>query len=54
MFVNHNSDFTYIHKLKSKTGDEAIEAKETFMTYAESNGVGIKNYHADNGIFRSA
>ena len=54
MFVDHHYGFTYIHILKSQTGDESVEAKEAFEAYAESHGVDIKNYHAKNRIFRSA
>ena len=52
-FLYHHSDFTYIHLLKSQTGDESVESKEDSETYAESHGVDIKHNHAENGIFRS-
>ena len=54
MFVDHHSDFTYVHILKSQTGYELVEAKEAFESYTESNGFDIKHYHDDNRIFRSA
>ena len=34
LFVNHRSDFTYLHLLKSQTGDESVEVKEYFESYA--------------------
>ena len=54
MFVDHYSDFIYVHLLKSQTVDESVEAKKAFKAYVESQSVDIKHYHADNGIFRSA
>ena len=52
--MNHHFDFTCIHLLKSQTGDEAVEAKKYVEAYAESHGFEIKDYHVNNGIFRSA
>ena len=54
MFLDHYSDFAYVHLLKSQTGYEAVEAKESFEANAESHGVDIKHNCADNVIFRSA
>ena len=54
MFVYDHSDFKYVHPLKFQTGDEAVEAKEAFEAYAETHGVDIKHYHAENVTFRSA
>ena len=54
VFADNNSDFTYIHLLKSQTGYEAAEEKENFEAYEESHCVDIKYYHADNVILRGA
>jgi hypothetical protein len=50
-FVDHFSDFTYVHPLKAQDGDEVLAAKKTFEATADSHGIRIKRYHADNGIF---
>ena len=52
MFLDDHSDFTYVHVLNFQTVDEAVEAKEAFEAYSESNGVDIKYYHSDHGISR--
>ena len=54
VFVAHQYDFTYIHILNYKTGDEAVEVKKVFDAYLESHGVDIKYYYYDNENFRSS
>lgn len=51
IFVDHHSDFSFVHLMKSQEGVEVVEAKNAFEAYAASSGVDIKHYHADNGIF---
>ena len=52
--MDHHSDFTYTHLLKSQIVDRSDEEKLALEVYAESHGVDIKHYHTYNGIFRSA
>jgi hypothetical protein len=54
MFVDHYSDFTYIHLMKDQNGEGALEAKEAFEAYSAAHGIEVKRYHADNGIFACA
>ena len=54
VFVDHYFGFKYVYLLNSQTGDEAVEAKKYVEAYAESHGFEIKDYHVNNGIFRSA
>ena len=51
VFVNHASDFTYVHIHQHLTTDETIDAKHAFERLAEQHGVGILHYHCDNGRF---
>jgi hypothetical protein len=51
VFVDHFSGFTYVHLLKAQDGDEVLAAKATFEATADTHGIRIKHYHADNGIF---
>jgi hypothetical protein len=51
VFVDHWSDFTYVHLLRAQDSDEVLEAKRAFEATADSHGIQIKHYHADNGIF---
>ena len=53
VFVDHYSDLSYLHLLKTQSGDEVLEAKEAFETYAGSFGIDVRHYHADNGIFNA-
>jgi hypothetical protein len=51
--VDHASRLGYVYLQKSADADETIKGKIAFESYAESRGVTIRAYHADNGIFRA-
>ena len=51
VFVDHASDWTYVHPQVRLTTEETLEAKHTFERVAEQYGVRILHYHADNGRF---
>ena len=51
MFVDHASDFTYVHMHQHLTTDETIDVKHAFERLAEQHGVRILHYHCDNGRF---
>ena len=51
VFVDHLSDATYVHHQLTTSGDETVEAKNAFETFASSHGVTVRHYHADNGRF---
>ena len=51
VFVDHYLDLSYVHLLKTQSGEEVLEAKEAFEAYSSSFGIDIRHYHADNGIF---
>jgi hypothetical protein len=54
IFVDHFSSLSFVHLQQSTTGDETIQAKWAFESFAESCGVTIQQYHADNGRFAEA
>jgi hypothetical protein len=49
--VDHYSRLGYVHIQQQLTSDETVEAKHDFEAFSRSQGVTIKQYHADNGIF---
>lgn len=51
VFVDHFSDFTYVHLMTKMNAEETVEAKLAFERVARSYGVRIQHYHADNGLF---
>jgi Reverse transcriptase (RNA-dependent DNA polymerase) len=51
VFVDHFSRFSYVYFQKSLSAEETVEAKRRFEIYANSYGVKIRHYHADNGRF---
>ena len=51
VFVDHASDFTYVHMHHHLTTDETIDAKHAFERLATQHGVQILHYHCDNGRF---
>jgi hypothetical protein len=53
VYVDHASRLGYVYLEKSADADETVKGKLAFEAYAESRGISIKAYHADNGIFRA-
>ena len=52
VFVDHYSDFSYVHYHSKITTEDSIQAKNAFEAYARSVGVPkICHYHCDNGRF---
>jgi hypothetical protein len=51
IFVDQFSGAGFIHLQKTTSAEETIEGKERFEAWAETHGVSIQHYHADNGIF---
>ena len=51
IFVDHYSGVGYVHLQRSTSAKDTIEAKERFEAWADTHGVAILHYHADNGIF---
>ena len=51
VFVDHTSDFRYVHMHYDLTSDKTINAKHAFEHLAEQHGVRILHYHCDNGRF---
>ena len=54
IFVDHCSQFLFVHPQTSTSAAETLVAKTKFERCARSHGVLIKKYHADNGSFASA
>ena len=53
VFVDHASRLGYVYMQKTCTAEETIKAKHAFELYAREQGITIKAYHADNGIFKA-
>ena len=51
VFVDHNSNLSYVHFQKSTSAKYTLEAKEAFERFSMQRVVWIRNYHADNGTF---
>jgi GAG-pre-integrase domain len=51
VFVDHASDYTYVHLQVDTSSVQTLLAKTEFERYAKSVGVTIHRYHADNGRF---
>ena len=51
VFVDHNSNLSYVHFQKSTSAKYTLEAKESFERFSRQRGVWIRNYHAENGTF---
>eukprot|EP00980_Cylindrotheca_fusiformis_P016832 scaffold5080_cov130-Cylindrotheca_fusiformis.AAC.1 len=51
VFVDHFSDFTYVHLMTEMDAAATVEAKLAFERLLKSHGVYVQHYHADNGLF---
>jgi hypothetical protein len=51
VFVDHYSDYTYVHMSESNTSRETVQAKHAFEARSAMMGVTIQHYHCDNGRF---
>ncbi|KAL7461134.1 hypothetical protein ACHAXS_001562, partial [Conticribra weissflogii] len=51
LFVDHASDWTYGHLMRSLDLSETLLAKQAYEKLAASAGHSIKRYHADNGRY---
>jgi hypothetical protein len=49
VFVDHYSDYTFVHFQSSATSIETTQAKHEYERHAAGAGLTIKRYHADNG-----
>ena len=52
IFVDHYSGLSYVHLQTSLSSEDTVRAKKAFEAYAETFGVIIRHYHADNGRFQ--
>jgi hypothetical protein len=52
VFVDLFSDYTYVHMHTAITSAETVKAKRAFEAHAETFGIKVKHYHADNGRFQ--
>jgi hypothetical protein len=50
-FVDHVSDYVYVHLMKSFTIEETLSAKKAFEKIVSKSGNEVKSYRADNGRF---
>ena len=48
IFVDHHSQFTYLHLMTSHN-EHTMAAKESYEQLAQSYGVSVQGYRADNG-----
>ena len=51
VIMDHFSELTYVHLMKSTSQEENLAGKPAFERWADTFIVKIKRYHADNGIF---
>ena len=51
VFVDHNSNLSYLHFQKSTSAKYTLESKEAFKRFLRQRGVWIRNYHADHSTF---
>ena len=53
IFVDNFSGLSYIFHQETTNAEETIKGKIAFESYAHKHGIIVKQYHTDNGIFKS-
>ena len=43
----------FVYLQKSTSAEETLQGKEAYERWAQTHGVKVKAYHADNGVFRA-
>ena len=51
IFVDHYTDYTYVHLMKDTTGESTLESKNAYESLMKSYGHDVRRYHADNGRY---
>jgi hypothetical protein len=51
IFVDHHTDFTYVHLMTDTTAESTLEAKNSYEHLLQTFGHKVLAYHADNGRF---
>ena len=51
VFVDHYSDYTYVHLMTKMNAKSTVEAKLAFEQVGNSSSVKILHYHANNSLF---
>ncbi len=51
IFVDHQSDYVFVHLMRDLTLDKTLLAKTSFERHAANGGITIKAYRADNSRF---
>ena len=54
VFVDHFSDYVYVHLMRDFTADATLEAKNAWERLAGTHAVRIRRYRADNGRYNDA
>ena len=54
VFIDHVSGYVRIKHQVAIKATETVKKKLTFEREAQSQGVAIKGYHTDNGIFKAS
>jgi Reverse transcriptase (RNA-dependent DNA polymerase) len=53
VFVDGYSGKGYVHLQKTQSASETLEAKQAYERLCLRDGITVKHYHADNGVFRA-
>ena len=51
IFVDHHTDYTYVHLMRDSTAESTLEAKNAYEHLLLTFGHKVHAYHADNGRF---
>jgi hypothetical protein len=51
IFVDHFTDYTYIHLMQGTTAESTLEAKNSYKHLLNTFGHKVLTYYADNGRF---
>ena len=53
IYVDQYSGYSYVWIQRTTSVEDTLKGKHAFERFANHNGISIRHYHADNGIFRA-
>ena len=54
IYVDNYSGWSYVHLQKSPSIKETLQGKHAFEEFCRQQGITVRGYHADNGVFKAS
>ena len=54
IYVDNYSGWSYVHLQKNPSIKETLQGKHAFEEFCRQQGITVRGYHADNGVFKAS